>query len=42
MRVPNLLRIFRLAVEKDEFLIGKAERLEIRSGSDRLSGKVGG
>src|ERR1700733_12751666 len=40
--VPNLLSIFRLAVEKDEFLISQAERLQIWSRGNRLRGEVGG
>ncbi len=37
----NLLRVLRLAVEKDEFLIGEAKRLKIRSRGDGLRSKVG-
>ena len=40
--IPNLLRILRLTVEQDEFLVGKAKRLEIRSRSNGLRGKIGG
>ena len=40
--VPNLLSVFRLAVEEDEFLISQAERLQVWSGGNRLRGKVGG
>ena len=37
---PDLLRIFRAAVEEHEFLVGKAQRLEVRRGHHGLVGLV--